>query len=130
MPGTYTHHPTVQGMRGGEFVYNTTSVNLVVVDSAVDFTIDMDDYYFMVGETKEVEVRVKNDGSVAADGITLTLQINNRFTYVSGSIVAGDGSISPTVERFEGGGLFVQFPDTLEVGAGQTLPIRFQVTAN
>lgn len=130
MPGTYPHWPTVQSDRNGEFVYNSTGSNWVVVDAAADFLLDMNDVYFMIGETKDVPFTVTNNGSVAATGLTFTIQINNRFTYVTGSIVAGDGSIEPSVERFEGGGLFIQFPDTLEVGAGETLSLKFQATAN
>lgn len=130
MPGTYTHWPTVQGNRGDEFVYNSTGSNWVVVDSAVDFTIDMDDYYFMLGETKEVELRIKNEGDVAATGVALTIQVNNRFTYKIGSCTARDGAVQPSIERYEGGGLFIQYPNTFEVAAGETVAIRFQVTAN
>lgn len=130
MPGTYNHWPTVQGNRGSEFVYNSTGSNWVVVDAAVDFTIDMDDYYFMIGETKEVELRIKNDGAIGVSGVTFTMQINNRFTYVVGSIKPVDSTVTPSAERFEGGGLFVQYPDSYEIPAGETVAIRFQVTAN
>lgn len=130
MPGTYLHFPTVQSDRNGEFIYNTTTSNWNVVDSAVDFTVAMDDYNFMVGETKEVEIRVTNDGTAATTGLTMTIQINNRFTYVMGSIKAGDGTIAPSAERFEGGGLFVQFPNTFTIPAGETVTFRFQATAN
>lgn len=130
MPGSYAHWPTVQSDRNGEFVYNTTQSNWVVVDSAVDFLIDMNDVYFMIGETKEIQFTVTNNGSTASKGITFTTQINNRFTYELGSMVAGDGSIAASVERCEGGGLFVQFPDEFEIGAGETVTFRFQATAN
>lgn len=130
MPGTYPHWPTVQSDRDGEFVYNSTGSNWVVVDAAVDFLIDMNDVYFMIGETKEVTFTVTNNGSVAATGLTFTLQINNRFSYVPGSIVGGDGSIAPTEERYEGGGLFIQFPNTFVIPAGETVNFRFQATAS
>lgn len=130
MPGTYNHWPTVQADRNGEFVYNSTGSNWVVVDSAIDFTIDMDDYYFMLGETKDIELRIKNEGTEAASGITFTMQINSRFTYVTGSMKGGTGDVAPETERFEGGGLFVKFPNTFTIPAGETVTFRFQATAN
>lgn len=130
MPGTYTHWLTVQGDRDGEFVYANTSANLIIVDSPVDFTIEMDDYRFMIGETKELELRITNEGMAATDKVVFTVQLNTRFTYVLGSMTGGTARIEPNVERFEGGGIYVEFPSTLLVGAGETVAIRFQVTAN
>lgn len=130
MPGSYAHWPTVQSDRDGEFVYNSTGSNWVVVDAAQDFLLDMNDVYFMIDETKEIPFTVTNNGAVAAKGITFTVQIHNRFTYQTGSMVAGDGTISPTTERYEGGGLFIQFPETLEIPAGETVNFRFQAKAN
>lgn len=130
MPGTYLHHPTVQGNRGNEFVYNTTTSNWVIVDTAADFTIAMDDLYFMREETKEATIEVTNNGSIAANGITLTIQINSKFTYVLNTMKGGIGDVVPEVERFEGGGLFIQFPESFEIGPGETVNLRFQITAN